>query len=66
VAISPVEPTAAAQEVAAPAPSERKGQQWFELCLVLFISFGGSLYSGIHYLNQGPDPSVNTSVARTL
>jgi membrane protease YdiL (CAAX protease family) len=43
-----------ADQSAAPSnsPIGNKRQRWFELCLVLFISFGGSLYNGIYYLNH--------------
>jgi hypothetical protein len=37
-----------------------KRQRWFELCLVLFISFGGNVYSGLYYLNHSPSPTSPT------
>jgi hypothetical protein len=42
-----------------------KRQRWLELCLVLFISFAGSVYSGLYYLNHSPSATSPTS-ARML
>jgi multisubunit Na+/H+ antiporter MnhG subunit len=55
-------------ELASPSRSSArsKRQRWFELCLVLFISFGGSLYNGIYYLNHSPTAVPVITIARAL
>jgi membrane protease YdiL (CAAX protease family) len=40
--------------------------RWFELCLVLFLSFGGSVYSALYTLEHGPASQVSNSPARVL
>jgi hypothetical protein len=47
-------------------PVGGKRRRWFELCLVLFISFGGSLYSGLYYLNHSPTAIPVITTARAL
>jgi CAAX prenyl protease-like protein len=47
-------------------PAGNKRQRWFELCLVLFISFAGSLYNGLYYLNHGPNPTQIITIPRAL
>jgi membrane protease YdiL (CAAX protease family) len=55
-------------ELATPSRSSVRGkrQRWFELCLVLFISFGGSVYSGLYYLNHGPNTPTFDYTPRAL
>jgi membrane protease YdiL (CAAX protease family) len=55
-------------QLATPSGSSVRGkrQRWFELCLVLFISFGGSLYNGIYYLNHSPSAVPVITTARAL
>jgi membrane protease YdiL (CAAX protease family) len=55
-------------QVATPSRSSPRSrrQRWFELCLVLFISFGGSVYSGLYYLNHSPSAPTFASSTRAL
>jgi hypothetical protein len=47
-------------------PTGGKRQRWFELCLVLFLSFGGSLYNGIYYFSHSPVAVPLMGTARAL
>jgi membrane protease YdiL (CAAX protease family) len=51
---------------AANASLANKRMRWFELCVVIFISFGSSLYNAVYHLDYGPPENVSYSVPRAL
>jgi membrane protease YdiL (CAAX protease family) len=55
-----------ANQPAAPtnAAVERKGQRWFELCLVLALAFGSSVYNALHILRYGVTPDIQRTTGK--
>lgn len=57
-------PAAGAAEAPNGAAVEHKGQRWFELCLVLAVSLGSSLYNALHILRYGMTSDMQRSAGK--